>query len=78
MRSAHLASLLFAQGRSLKGLQKVGRDYWFQFDECDSCNQTISDYWKGIVSVDARKFVDSIKNLKSMIFSEMEKEKLTS
>jgi hypothetical protein len=75
-KDLYIASLLYAQGKSLNGLNKDEKNYWFEFDDYDSCNQMVSDYWKRKVQVDAKSFVEAIKNLKSMIFSEMEREKL--
>jgi hypothetical protein len=75
-KDLYIASLLYAQGKGLNRLNKDGKNYWFEFGDYDSCNQIASDYWRKGVKIDAKSFVEAIKNLKSMIFSEMEREKL--
>ena len=63
------ASFLLAEGQTLINLEKENVHYWFVFAEQSSSELLANTYWNGKAIVNARVFVDAIRNLKDRIFA---------
>ncbi len=64
------ASLLYSKQKHLIGLEKDGHYYFFIFKQDNNdCDELSKQYWSGIVTVNAKDFVDSQKTLKDLVFS---------
>jgi len=69
-KDLYLASFLYAKGQNFLGLNKSDSSYLFLFDDYESCNDLILLQWQGKVEVNVRAFIEAIKTLKSLIFSQ--------
>lgn len=63
------AAALYAKGVSLIKLQKDSGFCWFVFEGIKA--QSISNkYWSGKLSVDAKKYNESLRSLKDRLFAQ--------
>ena len=68
-RDLYIASMLYALGKKLSSTEKVRNTYWFGFENFKDCDEIVNLYWKDQVDVNASKFIEAIKKLKTMIFN---------
>lgn len=69
-RDLYIAAMLYALGKKLTSTEKVRSTYWFGFEDFKDCDEIVNQYWMDRVDVNASKYVESIKKLKTMIFNQ--------
>lgn len=69
-KDLYIASFLYARGAVFTGINKEGRNCTFLFEDSDKCSQLTLLQFQGKAEVNARKFIEAIKTLKSLIFSD--------
>lgn len=75
-RDLYIAAMLYALGKKLKSTEKVRNTYWFGFGDFGDCDEIVNQYWKDQVDVNASKFIEAIKKLKTLIFSQSEQDEM--
>jgi len=55
------------------GCEKLGRTFWFIFENNPFTQKTAGFYWNYKLSLDAKTLADTIRNLKEIIFSQNQK-----
>ena len=64
------ASFLYASQAKLANINNPSenfRSFWFVFEDHDKCVELLTAYWQKSAPIDAKTFVDSIRNIKSLI-----------
>ena len=69
-KDLYIASFLYAKGMIFTGVNRASRDCTFIFEDFDKCTSLALLQFQGKAKVDARAFIESIKTLKTIIFSE--------
>ncbi len=68
-RDLYLASFIYSQGQEFIKIERLGNICWFIFKDKSSCDQLESLFWANKASANPRSFSDSIRTLKSLIFT---------
>ena len=68
-KDLHEASFLYAKGKKLLRLEGGDREFWFVFEDLESCEILSNSYWSREATIVAKELIDSIRTLKDMIFS---------
>jgi hypothetical protein len=63
------ASLLVTFEFQMVGMAKTNGVCYFKFDKPDEANSVLEKYWKDQLDISARKFVDSQRRIKDLIFN---------
>lgn len=63
------ASALYCESLELVRLDKGEGFYWFIFNNFGKCTELSSKYWMGELLVNAKKYKDSMRDLKERLFS---------
>jgi hypothetical protein len=67
----YTACLLLASGYHLVGINKAdSRRYRFIFTDQSYRAQLVGGYFDGLIDINARKFVNAIKELKSLMYND--------
>lgn len=70
-KDLYIASFLYAKDVTFTGINKEGRNCTFLFEDSDTCKKLVLLQFQGKAEVNARAFIEAIKTLKSLIFSEI-------
>jgi len=65
----YLASFLRANGFRIVDTRKEGRRVTFVFEDCPKRQQLITSYYNGEGTVNPLSFVDSMKNMKALVYN---------
>lgn len=68
-KDLYLSAFLIASGEKLLGVEGEPREYWFMFADKEKCEDLSIKYWSGEKEVNAKKFSDSLRTLKDIIFA---------
>ncbi|KKP38930.1 MAG: hypothetical protein UR29_C0010G0033 [Candidatus Woesebacteria bacterium GW2011_GWC2_33_12] len=63
------ASFIYSQDVDLANLELDSNYYWFVFMQKENAEKLSSLYWSGKAEGNIKKFVDSLKTLKDLVFS---------
>ena len=63
------ASWIYSQGIPLIRLEPDKRYFWFIFDNLTDCERLSTQYWTNSAQGNIKRFVDSLKTLKDLVFS---------
>ena len=63
------AILLYADGRILDSYEWQNGVCWFLYENLDKCDETISNYRKGKLMLNAQSFINSFRTIKSILRS---------
>ena len=66
----YISSYLYAKGMIFIGINRESKSYTFIFDDLDECKKLVLLQFQGKAEVNARAFIEAIKTLKTLIFSE--------
>jgi hypothetical protein len=64
------ASWIYSQGIPLLRLDPDSRYFWFVFADLKKCQPMSSAYWGNTAEGKIKRFVDSLKTLKDLVFSQ--------
>ena len=64
----HEAALICSSGKKLLRIENLGPKCWFVFSEIDYCKKLIDSFWRKEAVVNAKNFVDTERDLKTLIF----------
>lgn len=64
------ASWIYSQGALLSHLDPDSNYFWFVFNDKSACQQLSSDYWTQKATGNIKQFVNSLKTLKDLVFSQ--------
>lgn len=64
------ASWIYSQGPLLSQLEPDNGYFWFVFNDKSACQQLSSDYWTQKATGNIKQFVNSLKTLKDLVFSQ--------
>ena len=62
-----ISSLLYATNRTLCESEWVNGVCYFVFDDRTSCEELISEFYKGEIVIDARDLFDGIRTIKNIL-----------
>lgn len=62
-------AVLLLKNQRLFKMEKLGKTYWFYFENIPVCNQISNEYFFGDLTVNAREFYQMVTRLKNRIFS---------
>lgn len=68
-RDLHEAAFLYAKNKKLLRLEGKDREFWFIFDEAESCEILANSYWANEAEILAKQYVDALRTLKDRIFA---------
>lgn len=63
------SAALLTLGQKIIDVEKIDRICWFVFDDFDTCQKIVNQFWYDRCPVDAKTYYDSITRLKNRIFS---------
>ncbi len=63
------AAAIVAKGVKMTRLEKDSSFCWFVFDR-KNCDEISSKYWSGELLIDAKKYNESLRNLKDRLFAQ--------
>lgn len=63
-----IASVLYASGQNFWTTEWRDSACYFQFENPEKCRQTVSDYYRGELKVDAKKLFDALQTIKGIIY----------
>ena len=64
------AAWLYSQDTPLEGMDKDSSYYWFIFDSSNLTENLPEKYWKQTATGNIKRFVDSYKTLKDLLYSQ--------
>jgi len=64
------ASWIYSQGLPLLHLEPDDRYFWFVFGNIGKCKSLSDAYWTNAAEGRIKRFVDSLKTLKDLVFSQ--------
>lgn len=64
------ASWIYSQNIKLIRLEPDGKYYWFIFEDKQTSEKLSFDYWSQKADGNIKQFVNSLKTLKDMVFSQ--------
>lgn len=64
------ASYIYSQGIKLLKLEPSSKYYWFVFSDPQECSDLSTKYWSKTAEGNIKEFVDSLKTLKDLLFSQ--------
>ena len=63
------AAFLYASHAKLANIDSLSensRSFWLIFEDHDRCVELLTTYWQKNAQIDARTFVDAIRNIKTL------------
>lgn len=66
------ASFIYSQDITLSSLEPDQHYFWFVFTPRNEAESLSTSYWSGKATGNIKKFVDSLKTLKDLVFSRKE------
>lgn len=67
-RDQHLASLLYATGQILDSTYWENGACHFMFEDKGRCDDVVTDYYKGLVKIDAKAIFEALRTIKGIIY----------
>lgn len=64
-----LAALLYATGYALESTDWTAGVCYFYFADKPKCEQTVSEYYKGKIIINAKLLFDSFQTIKNILFA---------
>ncbi len=64
------ASWIHSQDNPLIRLEPDGKYFWFVFLNCETCQNLSSAYWSQKATGNIKQFVNSLKTVKDLVFSQ--------
>jgi len=68
-KDSELASLLYAKKQALDSSYRENGSVFFIFEDSENCERIVADYYRGKITINAKELFDSIKTIKSIIYS---------